>query len=289
VIVVELFGVEVSGLKAALLFTVLFAGLISWGTQVVDRINWLLMMGLVISYIALITVGVAEVESIFLRYRRWALALPALPVLFSAYGFHNIIPTISTYLARDERRLRWSITVGTLIPLVVYGLWQWLVIGTLGEEGLQQAAQSGLPVTNALRVEVANPLIGQFATFFGFFALVTSLLGVSLSVVDFLGDGLGVKNRTGWRRVALTIGALLPPFFFAQSYPDVFVEMLGVAGGYGEAFLNGLLPVAMVWVGRYQMKLNSRWRVPGGRFTLVILLAITVVVTLLETQHLLGW
>lgn len=281
-------GFELSPGVGAALFVGLFGSIVAWGTAVVDRVNWLLMVGLVVSYVLLATLGAAEIEATLLRYRKWAMALPALPVLFAAYGYHNVIPSISTYLARDVRKLRWAIIIGTSVPLVVFSIWQVVVIGTLGPEGIARAAETGLPVTETMRAETSNAWFGAVAMFFGFFALVTSMLGVALSVVDFLGDGLNINNRTGWRRVGLTVLAFLPPLLFAQSYPAIFFDMLGFAGGIGEALLNGFFPVAMVWVGRYVMKLESDFTLPGGKPLLVALVLMTVFVTILEAKHLLG-
>jgi tyrosine-specific transport protein len=130
-------------------------------------------------------------------------------------------------------------------------------------------------VQGLLSQKTSNPQISLLSASFSIFALTTSLLGVGLSMVDFLGDGLKIHNRTGWRRLGLTALALTPPFFFAQSYPWLFQELLGLAGGFGESFLNGLLPITIVWIGRYKLGLSSRWQLPGGKAILILLTLIT--------------
>lgn len=279
-------GLTLSHTSGCLLIAILFGGVVLLGTRAIDRANILLMVGLVVSYILMIGVGATEVQSHLLARQAWPISLLALPTLFSAYGYHNIIPSLCTYLKRDEKKLRYGILFGTLIPLLAYAAWQWLVIGAVTEEALRDAADRGTPISHLL-LTVTNPWIGRLALFFSFFAIVTSLLGVGMSMVDFLGDGLAIVKREGWKRLGLCTAVFLPPVFFAVEDPRLFLEALAYAGGFGEAILNGLLPIGMVWLGRYHLQLPSAYRLPGGRISLVVLLTITFFVIALEVGHVL--
>lgn len=50
---------------------------------------------------------------------------------------------------------------------------------------------------------------------------------------------------------ALTLG---PPFLLSLTFPDLFFSALDFAGTYGVLTLFGLLPVAMAWSERYEVK-----------------------------------
>lgn len=106
-------------------------------------------------------------------------------------------------------------------------------------------------------------------------------------MVDFLGDALQVR-RDGIPRFFLSLAAFVPPAFLAWMYPHAFITAMGIAGGYGEAILNGLIPILMVWIGRYSMKLDSQYKLPGGKATLVLLTCFTVAIMGLETYYLFG-
>ncbi len=67
--------------------------------------------------------------------------------------------------------------------------------------------------------------------------------------------------------------------------PTFFFSALKYAGSYGEATLNGLLPILMAWLGRYGYKLHSDYKLPGGRFTLSVLLLFTLYLIVYETLH----
>lgn len=286
-IIFQLFGIKVVGSATYLLFALVFAIIVFLGTKVIDRLNWVFMTGLFLSFVLLIGVGSREVKTELLQRADWRLSLAATPVLFGAYGYHNLLPSLSTYLKRHVRDLRISIVAGSLLPFFIYSIWQWMIIGTLTLEEIQGADMRGEPITQTLQTIVGHPWLSRFGEFFGFFALITSFLGVSLSMVDFLADGLQVK-RQGWRRVLLCTAVFLPPALFAAANPGIFIEAIGIAGGFGEAILNGLLPIAMVWVGRYWKELPSQYSLPGGRLMLVILFLITLMIMGIETHHLLS-
>ena len=66
---------------------------------------------------------------------------------------------------------------------------------------------------------------------------------------------------------------------FSIFYPDVFASALGIAGGIGEAFLNGLLPISLLWVGKYmwQLKTDLKWLENRLMLTLLALYAFFVI------------
>ncbi|NGX43271.1 MAG: Tyrosine-specific transport protein [Chlamydiae bacterium] len=276
---------EITGIPGYLLFASVFGFIIYFGHKAVDRVNWVLMISLILSYFLLVSVGSTEVVTKFLSRSEWGLTLVAAPILFSAYGYHNIVPSISSYLKRDVSKLRLAIIGGTAIPFIVYSLWQWMIVGSIPQEEIATAAANGIPITQTLQEVTGNSLVGVLGGYFGFFALVTSFLGVSLSMVDFFADGLQI-SREGFNRFRLCLLVFLPPAVFAALNPGIFIEALGIAGGFGEAILNGLVPIAMVWVGRYHLKLGSEYRLPGGRPLLVALALFTFLIMGIETKHL---
>lgn len=281
----QAFSIDLSGLSSYMVFGTVFGLFVFLGTRTIDRLNWLLISGLFLTYILLIGIGSQGVQSILLERSSWGLSLVAAPILFGAYGYHNLLPSMATYYKRNVRTLRFSIIGGTLLPFAIYSLWQWMVIGSLSLEEIQGADLRGEPITQTFQNVIGHPWLGRLGEFFGFFALVTSFLGVSLSMVDFLADGLKMR-RQGLQRLGLCLVVFLPPALFAAANPTIFIEAIGIAGGYGEAILNGLFPVAMVWIGRYRMALSSVYTVPGGRLLLILLTLMTLLIIGIETKHL---
>lgn len=274
-------GFSLSGIWGYLVFGLIFGGIVAVGLKMVDRINYLLMTAMFLAYFALIGAGSSILAFERFEHVDWSEILFAAPILFSAFGYHNVIPSLVSYFHRDVKVIRHSIFYGTLIPLVVFIVWQGLILGAVPIDAIEDALRQGLPATESLQTLTGSPWIMQMGQFFAFFAIVTSMLGVAFSLVDFIGDGCNLK-RTGVTRIFLCIAAFAPPFALSSLDPKIFVAALGFAGGFGEAFLNGLLPVAIVWVGRYIRGSDGRRQLRGEKGLLVLLFGLALAVAVLE-------
>ncbi len=263
----SIFGLSMPHPIAATVFIIIFGLIIYLGNIVVGRINTILMVGLIISYILLITLGSSQVKWQNLKIHDFCKTIIAVPLLLTIFSFQTIVPSLTLYLQKDGKILRRAIICGTTLALLIYIIWQWLVLGTVsqeGEFGLKNALIQGKPATDFLRMAVGNPWVARAADFFAFFALVTSFLGIALGLFDFLSDGLKI-SRKGLGSIALGLLVAGPTLFFAISMEKVFLTALDSSGGIGDAILNGLMPSLMLYIGRYKMNLQSDYRIPGGK------------------------
>ena len=234
---------DLSTNTALITFSAVFATVVASGPRWIGRINSFLTIAMFLAYALLITIGSSAVSVSKLSYSNIKVCFLATPVLFSAFGYHNIIPSLTTYLDGQKKMLRISVIAGTMIALAVFLLWQWMIIGSIPQEILAKTLSDGLPVTQALQVYTGRLEIYRIGQCFAFFALTTSLLGVCFSMVDFLAEAVSVSAR-GMRRVLLTLLTFLPPVLCVFWNPSIFDKALGFAGGVGEAFLNGFVPIA---------------------------------------------
>jgi tyrosine-specific transport protein len=281
--ITDYFGPLSAGVKITI-FGLFFGLLVLFGTHLVSRVNRLFVLAMCLSYGMLLFSGLPHLETPFLLRTSWPLLLFSAPTLFSAYGYHNIIPTLCTYMKRDRKKLQKAVLIGTAIPFVTYSLWQIILIGSVSAETLQELIQKNYRTYEMIGYITQSPLLAKTALFFAFFALTTSFLGVALSMVDFLADGLKA-TRTGWSRLWLSFLVFLPPGLFAAWYPGIFIEAIGFAGGLGEALINGLMPIAVVWIGRYIRCKERIIPLPGGRLTLLLLASFTFLIMALELHH----
>jgi tyrosine-specific transport protein len=171
--------------------------------------------------------------------------------------------------------------VGSAIPLMIYLVWEWLILGIVPLQNFQVALDQGEIATEALKNAVGVSWVVDIAQAFAFFAIVTSFLSVSLSFVDFLADGLKIK-KTPKGKVILTLLVLGPPFLCALLYPTIFLIALNTAGGFGAVILFGILPALMAWKGRYTQKLALPQLVPGGKPLLIAVMAFALWVIVLQ-------
>jgi tyrosine-specific transport protein len=267
-----------SGEMFFILFSTIFGVIVAIGPRSIDRANYVLSILLGIVFLALFTLQFGGIEPSRLQESHFSKGLFAIPVLFSAFGFHNIIPSLVTYMDRDKKILRGAILLGTTIPLLLYLLWQLLVIGSVPTEDIVKVLDSGKSVISYLADISANPKVLLFGELFAFLAIITSVLGVSFSLVDFLGDGLGIRAK-GRRRVILTFLTFFPPTVAAMIKPEIFDQALGIAGGLGESLINGLIPVALYHVMEKKLfpdqYVQSMWK--KGMLLLLTLAAFFVV------------
>lgn len=255
-----------SAWQGAVLFFVMLAPCVYFGAKMVERVNSVLMLGLVGAYCVFVVLGMRHVDAMLLGSGNMRAAILALPVIFTSFSYQGIIPTLATYMRRDAKRLRLAIMSGTTLSFVIYVLWELLILGIVpvtGEHGLEQARQLGQTAVQPLKFHLGESIIPTVGAAFAFFAITTSYLGVTLGLFDFLADGLRMAKR-GLQRLFLGALTFVPPLVIALVYPRVFISALVLAGGIGCALLLGLLPTLMVWVARRRSE-PGPVMVPGGK------------------------
>lgn len=262
-----------------------FFGLIVYlGTKSVDYLNRILMMALVLTYFFLVVYVPPHIDVSLYGHQDWDYLLVSVSVIVTSFGFHIVIPSLSTYLGGNATNLKIVLFVGSVIPLFVYIVWEMLVLGVVpleGENGLIQAWVKDSPATDSLREVLKMPWISILARFFAFFSITTSFLGVSLSMTHFLSDGMKVKRESPFARLLIIMLTFLPPLVFIFIGSRVFYVALEYAGIF-VSILLGILPICMVWVGRYKQRRSQEFRTPGGRILLVCAFVFFALVVILE-------
>lgn len=287
----NLFDITLSKSGAAILFVVVFSLVLYLGNVTVGRVNTVLVIGMVLAYILLVSIGAPEVQWDLLVRHDWGSCVIAIPLLLTIFSFQTIVPSLTYYLKKDGRALRIAIVAGTTLSLIIYIVWEWLVLGTVlldGDQGLAKALAEGKPATDFLRAATGNPWISYLAEFFAFFALITSFLGIALGLFDFLADGFKIpRNVKGNLLLGLLIA--IPTLFFTLTMDKVFLKALDSSGGIGDAILNGIMPALMLWVGRYIYREHSEYRTFGGKPLIIVVILYGLGVFMIEVLGRMGF
>lgn len=289
-IISQYFHTSVPVWASSLVFVVLFGGVIYHGTRPVDLWNRVLMVGKIASFLGLVFIGVYLVQSKNLMRSAPEYMLFSLPILVISFGFHNMIPSLMDYMDGNVKKVRWCILLGGLFALVIYLIWQIIVLGIVPfgtEKGILANLKQGSEASQAIMGVLGSSWASYFASLLAFFAILTSFLAQSLSLSHFLADGFRInykKHEEFW----LLLLTLIPPLLFAIIYPNVFIKALNFAGGICAVILFGILPVMMVWKGRYLMENPGGYRVKGGKILLVIVFLFALFVLFFEISHLLN-
>lgn len=283
-LLMQYFQVAFPEWAASLFFVVLFGFVVYLGTRPVDLWNRVLMAAKIASFLALVVLGARYIQPALLMRSAPQYVLFSLPILVISFGFHNMIPSLSDYLGRDPKRIRTCIIGGGLFTLAIYLVWQILALGIVpleGPSGILDSLKNGEEASQAILGILGASWVSSFASLLAFFAILTSFLAQALSLSHFLADGLKmkVKGREEAWLVALT---LLPPLLFAILYPNVFIKALNFAGGICAVILFGILPVLMVWRGRYRRNLETSYQLFGGKALLVLLFAVALFIAFFQ-------
>jgi tyrosine-specific transport protein len=240
------------------LFTLIF-GYALIKRSLLGRFNNILMAALVIGYLLLVQQGMGSMETDRLHHSDPSMLWHGLPICVAMFSFHTIVPTVCRQLHYQQSSIAKVLIIGSMIPLVIYAVWQLIVIGAIpveGESGLKNARELGVSAGALLASSGLSSRLVLAIQVFSFAALSTCFLGFSIGMVDFLEDGLkGMVRRPN--RLVLLLTVLLPSLGIALVYPGLLLRALDLSGAFGDAILNGVFPVLMVWRGRFALGLDQ--------------------------------
>ncbi|EOV8970703.1 tyrosine transporter TyrP [Cronobacter turicensis] len=255
-----------------LAFTLVGGLIVSIGTHSVDMVNRLLFTAKTVFLVVMLAMMMPHIHQVNLLTLpvEKGLALSALPVIFTSFGFHGSVPSVVSYMKGDVRKLKLVFITGSAIPLVAYLFWQFATLGAIPSDtfmGLlaNHAGLNGL--LQAVRDVVASPHVELAVHLFADLALATSFLGVSLGLFDYLAD-MFKRRRTVAGRAQSGLMTFVPPLAFALFYPQGFVMALGYAG-VALAVLALLLPALLAWQSRKRHA--AAWQVAGGNIMLAVI------------------
>ena len=224
------------------------------GAGLIDLLNRIMVVGLVTSFFILIISCFYVVDwdlNIANKDFNFSLMLQLLPVIITAFGYQVVIPSVRHYLEDDVNLLPRIILVGSLIPFALYFVWSILIYVALPYTGVYSINALGVSAHPAIDLPLFlyniynQPLITNSISSFAFFALTSSILGIAISLFDFLADRL-LYTKHNFNRITVVIFTVIPPALFSYFYPEGFMMALSLAGIF-VAILNGILPVLMVY------------------------------------------
>jgi tyrosine-specific transport protein len=271
---------------------VLLSAIVIRGISTVDVVNRGLMGVKFLAYVVLVFAIAPHISLSHLTEGKYVYQTSTLMVIVTSFGFANIIPTLRAYLHSDKRKLIQVVVGGSLLALVIYLIWVSSVQGLLtrtGDSGLLAIFHSSEPNTllmKTISALVHSEIVSIFAKVFISICAVTSFLGVAISLVDFIADGLQTEKK-GMDGVKIHALAFLPPFIVVLLAPGIFIKALGYAGFFC-VFLLILLPVAMLYRGRYLKAFTRNDIVPGGKIVLIITGIIAVALLVLQIVDMLS-
>nr|WP_238553597.1 aromatic amino acid transport family protein [Fortiea contorta] len=284
--IAKIFGVQniLPGWVGITIFTLLFGGMMYLGRgKWIEKLNNTFMAIVIASFVGLLLIAGEQVKATQFLFQNWSTVGSAIPVIFVAFFFHSVVPVVVTQLEGDSRKIRQSLVLGSLIPLIMFLAWNAVILGSVSPEMIQQTLNEKtiFDPLQILRVGGAGEWLALLVSVFSEFAIVTSFIGLMYGLLDFLREIDLLKQIYSVSQLPLYSIILLPSMSFGVINPNIFFTALDYAGAFSVSVLEGIIPALMAWKQREQQQFidsNHQSFVPGGKLTLMVIIGITLIV-----------
>lgn len=216
-------------------FTVVFGLIVYHGMRTVDYVNRGLMFGKLFVFLSLVFLIAPHVQTHNISGGHIEAIGGCLMILITSFGFASIVPSLRDYFDDDIGSLRKVILLGSLIPLLCYTVWIFVVAGVVGKEGelglisLMHSDHATSGLTKALYQNLQTSWIADFFGLFTSICMLTAFLGVSIGLFDFLADGLKLSKQGVQGKTTLSL-TFLPPLAIVLIKPGIYLNALAYAG-----------------------------------------------------------
>lgn len=281
-------GAHIPMWLSSILFTVVLGYVVYLGVQRVDHVNRVFMSVKLITFALLVLFIFPFVDGSLLPANHFKLALGATTVAITSFGYSIVVPSLRSYFNSNIKQLRVTLLLGSLIPLVLYIIWEVAIFGivpTHSPHGLIAIGQSHgttMHLLAAIRRAVQSPEVITMARLFTAICMVTSFLGVSLSLKDFLFDGFDVAATLSGKSLVYGF-TFLPALIIVIFMPSIFIIAIRYAGVACIVLLI-IMPLLMAYRGRYYLGQSGYRVLPRGGKPLMVFFMIVGVILLA-----LGW
>lgn len=244
------------------LFGALFAGsmsvILSAGdTETIDKSNRWLTACLLGVFLYIVVGGASAADFSWLAVtRNWEAVGEAMPILFLALVYHDLVPLVCSYLGGDLKRIRQALVIGGSVPLTMFLSWNAVALsmappdaGLASVEPLLLLSQQGLPMVDA--AVSAFSLLAIATSFIGTFLGLTTYLELQLLSVlhqpnEVECEHVDAKPKYDAKVMAFAL-AISPSLAVYWFNSDGFLAAAQFAGAYGMTTLYALLPPLMAW------------------------------------------
>lgn len=254
-----------------IVFTLIFGGIMYLGREkFVEKLNSVFVAIVLVSFLGLLLLAGEQVKTTQLLFQNWSALGSAVSVMAVALFYHNVVPVVVTQLEGDTRKIRQSIVIGSLIPLIMFLAWNAVILGSVSPEILQKTVDGRtiFDPLQILRSGSAGEWLGVLVSIFSEFAIATSFIGFVYGLLDFFQEIFFVTQVQFSSRLPLYSVILLPAMSLGAINPKIFFTALDYVGTFNISVLAGIIPALMTWKQRHSLEQSNKIHqplVPGGK------------------------
>ena len=267
--------VEVPQKLAGIAFALILACVVWASTALVSRVTTIFVGGMLITYM-LSAGSLASGFSLPLlldnkpEYLLYALA--AVPYYLASFGYHGCVPSLMKFYGRDPARIRSCLLIGSLMSLLIYTCWNLVIMGNISREMFKPIIAAGGNIGDLMAALGSTSEQGRLSTLLNAFAnmaVISSFLGVSLSLFDFIADKFNFDDSPGGR-LKTALVTFLPPAIGGVFFPHGFIHAIGLAG-LCACVWGSIVPAMAARASRRTFG-NPRYRVWGGNVMIYVIM-----------------
>lgn len=281
---------------SGLLFASLFAFVVWFSTKAVDRVTTVLIAGMLITFAMAVfdLTMVADVGTL-VGSNNVAGDMPgflfifaALPVFLTSFGYYGSVPSLVKYYGKKPKLISRAMLIGSSLCFVIYLLWLVATFGNLNQEAFLPVIEKGgnigvlvAAINEVTNIEGLGKILGAFANM----AIVSSFLGVSLCLFDFIADKFGFDD-SGLGRLKTALVVFVPPTIGGILFPHGFITAIGYAGLV--CAINALIIPPLMLKKAREMYGKTEHEFTGGNGLIYFLIAMGVFYALCKVFYILG-
>jgi tyrosine-specific transport protein len=243
------------------MFILLIFFILFYKNEAINKINYVLSFLLFFIYIILFSLCLKSIKNNSIITFNIQDFFGALSLIVTSFGFAIIIPSLSSYLNKNFNYIYKSLLIGSLIPLIIYIFWIFIVISIFPRYGLNSIENlinnnENFDINFIYFIKRITNInyISILIISFSIVSILTSIIGVSISLKDLLSDSLNLKKSN----IILLFLIVIPPIIFTKYSSFGFTYILKISGIL-VSILLGLLPITMLYYGKYVLNIKSKY------------------------------
>lgn len=227
---------------ASLVFTLGLGGLLWKGSEkTIDLTNRVFTSVLLFLFGGLLLGGAQSAHfATLLQQQDWTQEWGALPVVFLALVYHDLVPVLCKFLGWNKKKIRTALVCGSLVPLSLFVAWDAVALALVpGAVNVIEAGGAIDPIR--VLIETQGDLAGAAIGVFSLLAIMTSFMGTTLGLSEYMkaettkwlkGSNKKAAEEQGMvvdEKLMAMLFALAPPTFAAFSSPNLFFAATRIA------------------------------------------------------------
>jgi len=212
------------------MFFALMAALVFSGVKTIGKSEFILFIGI---FIIVILISVSTFPHVnasnLVGFDLKKMLLPYGAILFAYIGT-AAIPEMSEILKKRKKWFKDAIVIGSVIPLGVYILFTFVVVGV---NGLSTTEVASIGLGKAIGYHMI-----VFGNVFAIFLMATSFLTLALALMEMYNYDYGINKGVSW-----FLACFIPLFIFLGGVTS-FIKTITIAGAVAGG-IDGILIVLM--------------------------------------------